>query len=362
MASKHIKTFKNIVKDRDKLMSLIHFITNKCNARCPHCFIDFNNKDTQAQKMSLSDIEAMTKKVGPELINVNITGGEPFYSNDLEAICELYIKNTNISSIFFSTHGGATKRIESFLKFAEKFPSITFIFSLSVDHLGDSHSEYRKVNRLFESAMETYDLLKNAGSNIKAMVSITVSEFNAKEIGVIFDTLTQDYGVREITANIVRDEGVYQTPKGKKQEILEGYKVLTKKITDHKKSKNQNNYNIKTNLYNKMMNYKDEVMHQEIISTYMEPKYKVPCYAGGGLLGVLYPNGDIYPCEILEDKKMGNLYDYNMDIQKLWEDNFELRQWIKNSKCNCTYECAWSYNIIANKKYYPGILLANLKP
>ena len=111
-----------------------------------------------------------------------------------------------------------------------------------------------------------------------------------------------------------------------------------------------------------MMNYKDEVMHQEIISTYMEPKYKVPCYAGGGLLGVLYPNGDIYPCEILEDKKMGNLYDYNMDIQKLWEDNFELRQWIKNSKCNCTYECAWSYNIIANKKYYPGILLANLKP
>jgi len=357
----YIKTAKNIVLNRDKPVSLIHFITNICNARCPHCFIDFDNQDSQREKMNLEDIDKLTRNMGPELLNVNITGGEPFYSPDIEEICKLYIKNTTINSIFFSTHGGPKKKIESFLKLIRSNPHITFIFSISVDHIGDKHSDYRKVKNLFESAMETYDLLKRSESNVKVVISITVSEFNCGDIDYIFDELVNKYKVDEITANIVRDEGVYKIPEKTKRAVLIGYQKLIERITEHNQNSTVKNYNLKTKIYNKMMQYKDDVMHREIAKTYLNPNFSLPCYAGGGLLGVIYPNGDVYPCEILENKKMGNLYDYEMNIQKLWKDNESLRDWIVSSKCNCTYECAWSYNILASKKHYPGLILSNFK-
>ncbi len=58
---------------------------------------------------------------------------------------------------------------------------------------------------------------------------------------------------------------------------------------------------------------------------------------------------------------MGNLHDYEMDIKKLWKDGQELRDWILDSKCNCSYECAWSYNILASPKYYPKLAKVAIK-
>ena len=81
------------------------------------------------------------------------------------------------------------------------------------------------------------------------------------------------------------------------------------------------------------------------------------CFAGR-LFGVIAANGDIFPCEILEDKKLGNLRDKDMDFHQLWnsKENYDTRSFIKKSKCNCTYECALSYNILGNYRYQLGLL------
>ena len=51
---------------------------------------------------------------------------------------------------------------------------------------------------------------------------------------------------------------------------------------------------------------------------YLEPKFISPCHAGS-LFGVITASGDVYPCEILEDKIIGNLRDYNMNFSNLWK-------------------------------------------
>ena len=35
--------------------------------------------------------------------------------------------------------------------------------------------------------------------------------------------------------------------------------------------------------------------------------------------------------------------------------------WIKDSKCNCSYECAWGFNILGNIRYQPKLIAAALK-
>jgi MoaA/NifB/PqqE/SkfB family radical SAM enzyme len=43
---KIINLIKNIYFNKKTPISLIHFITNRCNARCSFCFIDFDNPQT----------------------------------------------------------------------------------------------------------------------------------------------------------------------------------------------------------------------------------------------------------------------------------------------------------------------------
>ena len=91
----------------------------------------------------------------------------------------------------------------------------------------------------------------------------------------------------------------------------------------------------------------------------MKPKYISPCDSGS-LFGVITPSGDVFPCEILEDKLIGNLRNYNMNFAELWQSQKreEIKNSILKSNCNCTYECALSYNILANWRYHPNLISA----
>ena len=102
---------------------------------------------------------------------------------------------------------------------------------------------------------------------------------------------------------------------------------------------------------------KDFISWKIIKDTYLKPKYVSMCHAGG-LFGIIKANGDVYPCEILEDKKIGNIRDYEYDFINLWknEKNNKIKKFIKDTKCNCSYECALSYNILGNFRYQHSLL------
>ena len=71
-----VRTLKNIYFSKNEPVSLVHFLTNRCNARCSFCFIDFDNPETFAGELTLEEIDKLTKKLGPNLQNVNL----PAYS------------------------------------------------------------------------------------------------------------------------------------------------------------------------------------------------------------------------------------------------------------------------------------------
>ncbi len=67
-----LRVIKNIYLSRNEPISLVHFITNKCNARCSFCFIDFDDPEIFKGELTLEEIDTLTKNLGNSLLNVNL--------------------------------------------------------------------------------------------------------------------------------------------------------------------------------------------------------------------------------------------------------------------------------------------------
>ena len=356
------KVLNNVYISKKEPISLIHFITNRCNARCSFCFIDFDDPNTFKGELNIEEIDKLTKTLGNSLLNVNFTGGEPFARSDLTEIAKLYIKNTTIQSIYITTNASLPDRIENFVKEITSLEKkIELGIQISIDDFPNEHNKVRKIKNLFDHCIDTYFRLKKYGEYVNPSVSITVTHENCDNIKNIFEYLFVKCKVDSIKCAIVRDEGVYKTPEIKKKKIFEAYSWLTSKISELSDQNLLKNYN-KESLQGRLHNEKDKISWDLVKQMYLEPKYISPCHAGS-LFGVISASGLIYPCEILEDKVLGDLRKNEMNFMKIWNNNetSNVKKFIKKTNCNCTYECALSYNILGNYRYQHKLIKAALK-
>jgi MoaA/NifB/PqqE/SkfB family radical SAM enzyme len=218
------------------------------------------------------------------------------------------------------------------------------------------HDRVRKVENLFENCLSTYRKLKNINQRVSPVVSITVTHENCENIEKIFNYLTEECGIDSLKCTIVRDEGVYKTPLEKKKKIFDSYSWLTEKIKEYSKENKIKNYNSKS-IQGKLHKKKDEISWELTKKMYMNPRYISPCHAGS-LFGIITAAGLVYPCEILEDKLLGDLRQNDMNFGKIWKNQTtkDAKKFIKESKCNCSYECALTYNILGNWRYQPSLI------
>ena len=54
-----IRTVNNILLKKNEPISLVHFVTNRCNARCSFCFIDFDDPKTFQGELTLNEIDLL---------------------------------------------------------------------------------------------------------------------------------------------------------------------------------------------------------------------------------------------------------------------------------------------------------------
>jgi MoaA/NifB/PqqE/SkfB family radical SAM enzyme len=105
------------------------------------------------------------------------------------------------------------------------------------------------------------------------------------------------------------------------------------------------------------INAKRIVRHRLITKVVRENRCQIPCYAG--VLGAaIFSNGDVYPCELHTDLKLGNLRDHSFNFKAIWnnEKAEEARKIIRDGKCFCTYECFLTLNILFNPSMMPRVL------
>jgi MoaA/NifB/PqqE/SkfB family radical SAM enzyme len=344
----------NTFVQKKQPISLIHLITRRCNARCKHCFIDFEDPLPPEDELSTEEIARLTKTFGDGLFSVYIAGGEPFLRKDIFEIVSAYCRDTAVDSVNIATNGMHTEAVGRFIeRFLAAGLGKRLMLSISIDNFEAQHDSARRAPGLYKKAVATYKLIESFNDKkIIPTVAITVTPYNCANVADVYRFLKTS-GIRAFSAILMREQGVVKAIEGKRQ-VLKAHGELVRLIeADQFRGATVGNGGDLLGCY---VNARNNVFNRLLPEIYLTRGKSFNCSAGT-LFGVIFPNGDVCPCEVQERFIMGNLREYKMDFMKLWNSGKArtIYRKMKKEKCACTFDGTWAVNILSNIGFLPQL-------
>jgi len=160
-------------------------VTYRCNAHCTMCYTWRHPSDKKLE-ISAKDLVSL-----PQMIRLNVTGGEPFLKDDLGEILEVVKKKAR--RVVISTNGFLTKRT---LEVMSRHKDVGI--RISVDGMEEVHDAIRGFKGANQKSLETLRGLKDLG--LKDLgIAVTISDQNATDLVPLF-RLAEREGVELATA------------------------------------------------------------------------------------------------------------------------------------------------------------------
>ena len=244
------------------------------------------------------------------------TGGEPFLRKDIGEIVKIFHKNTGVRNVGIPTNGSTTARTVSIVKdLCESCPELDLHIDVSLDGVGELHDEIRVFPGLFKRSIETYKALRDIEKhykNFSVQVETTVSKHNEDVLIENYEWFRKNLDVDTVFTLLTR--GSPKEPLAKFFDV-EKYQEYADHMEKEYKSGSLSGYDHFP--FADFINAKRIVRHNLIAKIARDNEYQIPCYAGN-LGGAMFANGDIYPCELLIDRKLGNVREAGYDFKKIW--------------------------------------------
>ncbi len=160
-------------------------VTYRCNAKCTMCHI-WKYPSDRSKEITADDVATL-----PQMVRLNVTGGEPFLKDDLGEILEVVKKKAK--RVVISTNGFLTKRT---LEVMSRHKDVGI--RISVDGMEEVHDAIRGFKGANQKSLETLRGLKDLG--LKDLgIAVTISDQNAKDLVPLF-RLAEKEGVELATA------------------------------------------------------------------------------------------------------------------------------------------------------------------
>ena len=273
---------------KSKIKEVILAITYQCNSRCQMCGIW---KKANPEILSLGSIE----NIPGGLRDINITGGEPFLSQDIVLIVKRLTAESPRASFIISSNGFATELILSKMKEILKINSHVGV-AISIDGIGKKHDEVRGIPGGFQKAITTIEDLKKIGVK-KLRLSFTLGDYNISELKSVYK-LSQKLEV-ELSLTLVHSSEQYFNTQNF---ITQKTKMVH--VLDWLIEKELSSWNVK-----KWLRAYYAYGMKELILT---GERMLPDYSGQeGIF--IDPNGDVFPSDI-SNQKLGNLKDIDFSV------------------------------------------------
>ena len=346
---------KAIIKKNQLPSYFIYFPTSRCNLSCSHCFYhDSLNK--RFNELSLAEIDSFTKTMDP-LLNLVLTGGEPYLKHDIAQIVRIFYENTKVPILTIPSNGWYLEKMNRQIRNMMNWcPELILNQLISIDGLQEDHDKIRGINGSFKKALNSVESIRGLQKEFGRINIGIVTTFTSENQNKMKDIVKGIYELTKpdnIAINLVRGDPkekvninlnmkLYQEAVAYRNSLF-----YLKKMSGHKKFKG-----------NKLATAARVLLNDMVYKIYETNKYQSPCYSAN-LSGVMYPEGQVYPCEILDKSHLiGNIRDFNLDFRKLWlsQKAKEEVNFIRKTKCFCTHECFNNVNILFNPKYYPKLI------
>ncbi len=345
-----LKIASRLFVKRGTPVSLIFFVTSRCNLLCTHCFY-WAELNKPKKELSLEEIEKVSRSL-PNLLSLSLTGGEPYLRPDLPEIAEAFERNCGVRNIQIPSNGllvdKTLARAEALLKKVRRARVAT---GVSLDGPEEIHNAIRQNQRSFQKALETLEGLKKLKPqfpNLSVGVALTVSAANQDRLDEFYEYVRDKLEPDAITITLTRGDPI--DPSLKKVD-LDRYHDFSKRVIDYRLK-----HRVSRGWMDRMVIAKEEETYRLIRAASGADKRISPCYAGQ-LIGILSETGEVHLCETLE-KSMGNVRDFDCDLAALWrsQGGESARRHQQELGCQCTYECAMSVNTLFNPRRAARIL------
>ena len=368
-----------IVIRRGMPVQIIHYVTARCNLRCEHCFYKETLDAPNPGEMSLETLEKTMGEIGPVLW-YSLAGGEPFLRNDLSDIISLTQKHCRPKVFSFPTNGWFVERT-----FAQTLRSLqridgNLILFFSLDGPEEMHDmirgegSYSRVINCFDRLRPLQRLYPNLYLNIVT----TVTPDNALVMPGFVSDVLEELNPNALSINLFRYHSLNHPPIP--AEVIDAYEESTQKYSDYLTRGDVDHYGF---FGKRVLAVKEIIQKELILDVARNDTFVTPCTAGS-LSYVINEDGSVAACEILEPEQnlgqlsgtqrsgaplggqkfeggsvavalgakplTGNGSDLNDEVSfrslVRSEQAKELRSWIRDTECRCTYECAMSTNTL----------------
>ncbi len=148
-------------------------VTYRCNSKCTMCYTwQFPSK--KGEEILPQDLETL-----PQMVRLNITGGEPFLKDDLSDILNVVKKKAK--RVVISSNGLLTKKT---LEVMDKHRDVGI--RISIEGREETHDKMRGIKGGYKKSLETLKGLKRLG--IKDLgIAVTVSDENADDLVFLYN-------------------------------------------------------------------------------------------------------------------------------------------------------------------------------
>lgn len=337
---------------------LILFVSAQCWMHCSHCWFSEDWKDAHRKRPVLTFDQFSRMAESCRLRFVSFTGGEAFRREDIVELITMMRRKSGITRYQIPTSGYMPEMIEQKAsQLLKRNPKTPFRVDVSLDGTAATHDDIRRVKGGWARAAETLkrlNLLKRKHAHFDVGVITTISHRNQDQVDEIASAI-RSFHAGEWMVNIARGKGRDPT-------------ATDVDAANYRRAAHLADSGLTTGLsqghggiMGPLLSAKNTV-RRRIIADTIEGRRPGGGCAAGSLGGVIYADGAVHACELLDDE-LGNLHDFGYNLKTIWrgEAAQTLRRHIQESRCQCTQECFLSVSMLIQPTAIAGVAAALAK-
>ncbi len=323
---------------RRNLKHLIVHVTNHCNFRCEHCFVDF---ETPKRDLPAETYARLAEDAG-SLFWLDIGGGEPFIRKDLAQIIGAF----RCKIVHIPTNGSLLPQMLGQLQeIRRRQPAAELLIGLSVDGLEAAHDRMRGQPGSYRQVWEAFDAIRALDPRINIKITTVITNKNFAEILPLMRIVQER---KADFHSVILLRGTPPAPDVALPALAELRRIgpeMFSILESYQYGRSTIAARILRNYHRFLWNVSLDVLEQQT--------QVIPCYAGRSHM-VVWADGGVSSCEMLGT--VGNLKEQRFrDVVAGDAMRAQVRS-IRNKECHCTHNCAMLTSILFNPANIPQLV------